>query len=229
MPQSKITRIALLAAALAACGASDDTAGAVEITAQNVTFNDGQTAQLQVTWTSTTSLLDLTTQFQIKSAAGPAGGPAGGVKFSVTSGAPPVPPLTDPNYVFYNDSFALINFPNVNPASVSTTAWTNDTYEFADAANSDSPYVQNGSRLWTILNIRADFGVLGDYYVQLISGEYNTTQTATLTGGLITIVPEPDAWVLGTATFTAILAILLHRKRVDLKNRQSGPKPAFLK
>lgn len=204
----KIGRIALLAFALGTFEACAGNGRALEITIDNVSFKEGQTAQLQVVWSSTTSLLDLTTQFQIKPVTGPTAGPAGGVKFSVTSGAPPVPPLTNPNYVFYGDSFALKNFPSSNPASVTSTAWTNDTYNFADGTDSNAPYPQDGTRLWTILNIQADYGILGDYSIQMITGDYNTNQPATMGGGLITITPEPGTWAMGAIALTLAIFIL---------------------
>lgn len=201
--------------------AIDTTSHATELTADNIVLNKGASGQINVIWTSTISLTNLTTRFQILPVAGPTGGPSGGVKFALTAGEPPVPPMTDTNYVFYGDSTqqAIYQSTSVNPASVTTTAWADDTYNFTDESISGDPYAQNGSRLWTVLNIQAGALIEGTYFITLAEGEYNGPAgiRPTFGGGVITVVPEPSA--LTFASFATIAALLIAARTCNRKDK----------
>ena len=181
------------------------------VTAGGMTVASGSSGTLNVVWSSTQSLNFLNTQFVLRSVTGA----SGGAVFTVNgSGDPPFPPLTDSNYVFFNDSFDFINAPSVNPASVTTTTWAGDSYIFADSTNSGLNAIQNGSRLWTTLEIT---GVTpGTYQLHLLSSEYDYSETAgtpvaltdaDLTGGLITVIASavPEIDPAGLCSVAAIL------------------------
>lgn len=188
----------------------------IELTVENKTVNAGTSTTLNVIWSSTTALDYLTTNFMITAVGGATSGAA---TFTNTSGVAPLPPLNDTNYVFSGDSDDAGLLP-INPASVSTTTWSNDTYNFADSTSSLTDYAQNGSRLWTILNIDISGLASGQYQIVLGSSEYTNAAnptpnglTPTMTGGLITInqVPEPGTWALAVIA-TAMLGAASRRR-----------------
>ena len=203
MRASTIIRLAFFAIGLSQLAT---TADAGLLTAENLTVNVGQNGTLNVTWSSTQTLNYLNTQFVLRAVTGS----TSGAVFTQTAGVPPMPPITDSNYLFFGNSYAV--FMGANPASVGTDAWANDSYFFIDNTNDDADYAQNGSRLWTTLDIT---GVTaGTYQLRLLSSEYDYAATggsaialtdSDLTGGLITVngssppaaVPEPTAFLLG--------------------------------
>jgi len=212
-------RNCIIIAAFAALALSDQ-ARAVDLTIESKTVNAGSTASLNVVWSSTTALDYLTTEFIITALGSAA---SGQVTYTTTGGAPPVPPLSNTNYVFYNDSDDLISLPTSNPASVLQTNWAADTYNFADSTNSATDYAQNGSRLWTILNLNISSLASGSYQITLGSSKYTNAAnqspglTPTMTGGLITVtaVPEPSTVVM-VAIATGAVAILARRRKSRL-------------
>ena len=203
MRASTIIRLALFAIGLSQLAT---TADAGLLTAENLTVNVGQNGTLNVTWSSTQALNYLNTQFVLRAVTGS----TAGAVFTQTAGVPPMPPITDSNYLFAGDSYAA--FMGNNPASVSMDAWANDSYFLTDATNNGGDYAQNGSRLWTTLDVT---GVTaGTYQLRLLSSDYDYSSTvgnaipltdSDLSGGLITVngssppagVPEPTAFLLG--------------------------------
>lgn len=193
-----------------------------QLTADNVTVNNGSTITMNVIWSTTEAIDFLTTDFLIT----PVGSsPAGEVIFTntpinATTGTPGVPPLSNGNYVFSGDSDDLISLSGSNPASVSTTNTPYDTYIFADSTNSATDYAQSGFRLWTMLQIDASALASGTYQITLGSSQYTNAAnpsglTPTLAGGLITInqVPEPGTWALAAVATGAIACTTRRRKR----------------
>jgi hypothetical protein len=176
------------------------------LTAENLTVGPGQSGTMNVIWSSTQAVNYLNTQFVIKAITGSAGG---AVFTEVVAGVPPMPPVTDSNYVFSGNSSAVTA--GGNPASVGTDAWASDSYFLLDATGNSLDYLQDGSRLWTTLNIT---GIdPGTYQLHLINSEYDYNSTggaaepltdANLSGGLITVttsggtgaVPEPSSMVI---------------------------------
>ena len=173
------------------------------MSATNETINAGQTGTVTVTWTSTQAINYLQTEFILTVVAGPNAG------LSFTN--PPALPTWNGNYVFAGDS-SQDNFYNTiinatNPASVSTTNWTDDTYNYNDTTLSGNDFAQDGTRYWLVLNLTAAAGVSGTYQLTFGSSEYDHSGTSgvaialtSLSGGLITIngggggggaVPEP--------------------------------------
>ncbi len=199
--------------ALAIMGLSQR-AQAVDLTLDSPTTNAGTTVAINVLWTG--PLLNyLSTEFIITALSG---APAGEVSFSSPVATPP---LGQSDYVFYNDSSDLINGPLINPASISTNNWANDTYNFADSTESGNNVTPgSGTNMWTILNLTITGLAAGQYQITLGNSEYTdsttigTGPTPTITGGLITInaVPEPGTWALA-AIATATLATLARRRQ----------------
>lgn len=172
------------------------------MSATNETINAGQTGTVTVTWTSTQVINYLQTEFILKAVTGPNAG------LSFTN--PPVLPTWTGSYVFAGDSFQDDFYTNnaTNPASVSTTNWTEDTYNYNDFTLSGNDFAQDGTRYWLVLNLTAASGVSGTYQLTFGSSEYDHSGTSgatallrsDLSGGLITIngggggggaVPEP--------------------------------------
>ena len=191
-------------------------AQAVDLTLDSPTTTAGSTVAINVMWTGPV-LNFLTTEFIITAVSGATAGEA--------SFSSPVatPPLSLSTYVFYNDSSDLINGPLINPASISTNNWANDTYNFADSTDTTNNVTPTaGSNLWTILNLTITSLAAGQYQISLGSSEYTdsstigTGPTPTMTGGLITVnaapVPEPSTWALA-AIATAALATLARRRQ----------------
>ena len=175
---------------------------AVFMSATNETINAGQTGAVTVTWISTQAINYLQTEFILTAVTGPSAG------LSFTS--PPALPTWTGNYVFAGDSFAenfyTTTINATNPASVSTTNWTDDTYNYNDTTLSRNDFAQDGTRFWLVLNLTAAAGVSGTYRLTFGSSEYDHSGTSggaialtSLSGGLITInggggggaVPEP--------------------------------------
>ena len=132
--------------ALAIMGLSQR-APAVDLTLDNPTTTAGSTVAINVTWTGP-ALNYLSTEFIITALSG---APAGEVSFSSPVATPP---LSQPDYVFYNNSYDLIKLPTSNPASISQNTWANDTYNFSDSTDSNINVTPgSGSNVWTILNL----------------------------------------------------------------------------
>jgi hypothetical protein len=177
------------------------------LTAGDLTINVGQNGTLNVTWSSNQTLNYLNTQFVLRAVTGSTGG---AVFTETATGVPPTPPITASNYLFFGNSSAVTT--GGSPASVGTDAWASDSYFFIDATDNGLDYLQDGSRLWTTLDIT---GVTaGTYQLRLLSSEYDYAATggsaialtdSDLAGGLITVngssppaaVPEPTAFLLG--------------------------------
>lgn len=217
-------KLTVVLASLALMGLSVSARAGInyDLTIQNQTVNAGGNVALQVTWTSSYPVLKfLTTEFII-TAVGSA--PAGEVTFTNTTtgpgkGDPVFPPLNHPDYVFYGDSDDYITLPTTNPASVSTTNWSFDTYNFADSSNSNTDVPQDGTKLWTILNISTTGLAAGNYQITLGSSTFdfdtNTDQIPTFTGGLITVVPEPSTIALSMISVSALVVLLRRRNRIS--------------
>ena len=201
--------------ALAIMGLSQR-AQAVDLTLDSPTTTAGSTVAINVMWTGPV-LNYLTTEFIITALSGAT---SGEVSFSSPVATPPLSLAT---YVFFGDSSDLINGPSINPASISTTNWANDTYNFSDSTDSGSNVTPvSGTNLWTILNLTITGLASGQYQITLGSSEYTnsattgTGPTPTITGGLITVnaapVPEPSTWALA-AIATATLVTLARRRQ----------------
>jgi hypothetical protein len=204
--------------ALAIMGLSQR-APAVDLTLDSPTTTAGSTVAINVLWTGPV-LNYLTTEFIITTVSG---SPAGEVSFSSPVATPP---LSQSDYVFYNDSFDLISSPSSNPASISQSTWANDTYNFSDSTNSTNNVTPGaGTNVWTILNLTITGLASGQYQITLGSSEYTNSSTPSgttgpapfMTGGLITVnvapVPEPSTWALAAIATAALAALARRRQR----------------
>jgi hypothetical protein len=205
----------------------------IKLTLEDKTVFAGTTVAVKVSWTSTTPLNFLSTEF-ILTAVGSA--TAGEVTFTNTPGtpaagdpafgAPAFAPINDSTYVFFGNSSDLINAPTSNPASVTSTNWDYDTYIFADSTNNGadvSPTSPNN--MWTILNLTISNLADGQYQITLGSSDYNNIALGTgapltssdIAGGLITVntapVPEPSTIAMGAIASGAILILARRRKQ----------------
>jgi hypothetical protein len=205
----------------------------IKLTLEDKTVNAGTTVAVKVSWTSTTPLNFLSTEF-ILTAVGSA--TAGEVTFTNTPGtpaagdpafgAPAFAPINDSTYVFFGNSSDLIVAPTSNPASVTSTNWDYDTYNFADSTDNGadaSPTSPNN--LWTILNLTISNLADGQYQITLGSSDYNNIALGTgapltssdIAGGLITVntapVPEPSTIAMGAIASGAILILARRRKQ----------------
>lgn len=188
---------------------------AVDLTLDSVTANANGTAQINVIWSSTTPISLLSTEFIITAVSG---APSGGVTFTNTAGTPAMPPINNPSYVFYNNSFDYINSPSTNPASVTMTSWASDTYNLADGSDDNTSVTQPGTNLWTILNLTIASGASGQYQLTIGSSAYDSGASSglvpTMTGGLITInaVPEPSTYALAAIASIVIAGMARSRR-----------------
>ncbi len=191
----------------------------MDLTLDSPTTTAGSTVAINVTWTGPV-LNYLTTEFIITTVSG---SPAGEVSFSSPVA---MPPLSQSDYVFYNDSFDLISSPTSNPASISQSTWANDTYNFSDSTNSTNNVTPgSGTNVWTILNLTITGLAAGQYQITLGSSEYTNSSTPsgttgpapTMTGGLITVnaapVPEPSTWAMAAIATAALAALARRRQR----------------
>ena len=206
----------------------------IKLTLEDKTVFAGTTVAVKVSWTSTTPLNFLSTEF-ILTAVGSA--TAGEVTFTNTPGtpaagdpafgAPAFAPINDSTYVFFGNSSDLINAPTSNPASVTSTNWNYDTYIFADSTNNGadvSPTSPNN--MWTILNLTISNLADGQYQITLGNSDYSNIALGTtgapltssdIAGGLITVntapVPEPSTIAMGAIASGAILILARRRKQ----------------
>jgi hypothetical protein len=176
-------------------------------TADNVTIQAGGSGQVTVRWTSTQSLNYLTTGFVLQKISGDDQAVS---YIADINGKPAMPPLLETGYLFAGNSFAASLLPD-NPASVSQTNYAADTYIMADATSDSSDYAQDGTRVWTVLNLMAGANKSGVYRLVFQSSAYDFAASggtavglnaSDLDGGIITIqntsvVPEPSGFVLG--------------------------------
>ena len=204
------------------------------LTLEDKTVYTGTTVAVKVTWTSTTPLNYLSTAF-ILTAVGAA--PTGEVTFTNTPGTPLNPgdpafgepafaPINDPTYVFYGNSSDFDVAPSSNPASVTTTNWDYDTYNFADSTFDGADVTPTSpNNLWTILNLTISNLANGQYQLTLGSSDYNNIALGTgapltnadISGGLITVnvapVPEPSTIAMGAIASGAMLILARRRKK----------------
>jgi len=206
----------------------------IKLTLEDKTVFAGTTVAVKVSWTSTTPLNFLSTEF-ILTAVGSA--TAGEVTFTNTPGtpaagdpafgAPAFAPINDSTYVFFGNSSDFINAPTSNPASVTSTNWDYDTYIFADSTNNGadvSPTSPNN--MWTILNLTISSLAVGQYQITLGNSDYSNIALGTtgapltssdIAGGLITVntapVPEPSTIAMGAIASGAILILARRRKQ----------------
>jgi len=202
--------------ALAIMGLSQR-APAVDLTLDSPTTTAGSTVAINVMWTGP-ALNYLSTEFIITALSGAT---AGEVSFSTPVATPP---LGQSTYVFFGDSSDLINGPLINPASISTNNWANDTYNFSDSTDSTNNVTPgSGTNMWTILNLTITSLAAGQYQITLGSSEYTnsattgTGPTPTITGGLITVnaapVPEPSTLALAVIATAALSSLARRRQR----------------
>jgi len=206
----------------------------IKLTLEDKTVYAGTTVAVKVSWTSTTPLNFLSTEF-ILTAVGSA--TAGEVTFTNTPGTPPAgdpafgapafAPINDSTYVFFGNSSDFINAPTSNPASVTSTNWDYDTYIFADSTNNGadvSPTSPNN--MWTILNLTISSLAVGQYQITLGNSDYSNIAlgitgapltSSDIAGGLITVntapVPEPSTIAMGAIASGAILILARRRKQ----------------
>ena len=135
---------------------------------------------------------------------------------------------------YYNDP---ANAPASNPATVYTTTWTNDTYDYNDSTLDLANAPQDGTRLWTILDLSSIAGTSGTYQLTVGSSEYDYSGntlgpipvlTSDLSGGLITVtaggggpgtlsaVPEPGSLAVMAAVIGGLSLRALRRRRQSL-------------
>ena len=212
--------IAILAFLVMGAGCSSVASAGIVLTADNVTIQAGGTGQVTVKWTSTQSLNYLLTGFVLEKISGD----DQAVSYIVDgNGKPDMPPLSDALYLLAGNSFAADSLP-VNPASVSQTNYAADTYVMGDTTSDSNDYAQNGTRVWTVLNLTAGAGKSGVYRLVFQSSEYDFASSGgpvgldatNLAGGIITIlnsnvVPEPSSFVMGLAGCMAM--VWRHRKQ----------------
>jgi len=206
----------------------------IKLTLEDKTVFAGTTVAVKVSWTSTTPLNFLSTEF-ILTAVGSA--TAGEVTFTNTPGtpaagdpafgAPAFAPINDSTYVFFGNSSDFINAPTSNPASVTSTNWNYDTYIIADSTNNGadvSPTSPNN--MWTILNLTISNLADGQYQITLGNSDYSNIAlgitgapltSSDIAGGLITVntapVPEPSTIAMGAIASGAILILARRRKQ----------------
>jgi hypothetical protein len=202
------------------------TQAGVVMTATDLTMDAGQSGQITVSWSSTSPLKFLSTEFILTAVTGP----SVGVSFKAIVA---VPDWTG-NYVFAGDSSSQdfyndpANLPPSNPASVYASIWTNDSYNYADSSLSGNDVAQDGTRRWVVLDLESLSGISGTYQLTFGSSEYDFNASggsvpltnAMLSGGLITInnpgggggaVPEPTSCVMFGGL---IVAGFLNRRRL---------------
>ena len=199
--------IAILAFFVMGAGCPSVASAGIIMSADNVTIQAGGTGQVTVKWTSIQSLNYLATGFVLEKISGD----DQAVSYIVDGlGNPAMPPLSATDYLFAGNSFAAVSLPT-NPASVSQTNYVADTYIMSDATLDLSDYAQDGTRVWTVLNLVAGVGTSGVYRLVFQSSEYDFAASggtavglnaSDLDGGIITIqnpsvVPEPSGFVLG--------------------------------
>ena len=199
--------IAILAFFVMGAGCPSVASAGIIMSADNVTIQAGGTGQVTVKWTSIQSLNYLATGFVLEKISGD----DQAVSYIVDGlGNPAMPPLSATDYLFAGNSFAAVSLPT-NPASVSQTNYVADTYIMSDATLDLSDYAQDGTRVWTVLNLTAGVGTSGVYRLVFQSSEYDFAASggtavglnaSDLDGGIITIqnpsvVPEPSGFVLG--------------------------------
>ena len=205
--------------------------------AENLSIIAGNSGQIRIFWETPdpVGIKYLTTEFILT----PVTGAAGGVSFS----GPSLPPFSDSTYMFagnssqqdyYNDP---ANAPAPNPATVYMTNWSNDTYNYNDSTLNGANAPQDGTRLWTILDLSSIAGTSGTYQLTVGSSEYDYSGntlgpipilTSDLSGGLITVtsggggpgtlsaVPEPGSLAVMAAVIGGLSLRALRRRRQSL-------------
>jgi hypothetical protein len=139
--------------------------------AENLSIIAGNSGQIRIFWETPdpVGINYLTTEFILT----PVTGAAGGVSFS----GPSLPPFSDSTYVYSGNSWQQdyynnpSNAPATNPATVYTTNWTNDTYNYNDTTLNGANAPQDGTRLWTILDLSSIAGTSGTYQLTAVAGK----------------------------------------------------------
>jgi hypothetical protein len=218
-----LARIAFASLLILASAAPTHAAFVVSI--GNATPNAGDTITLDVTISGQDRLDYVFAEFVLVSLDGSS--PAGKVHFVVDGfGKPPLPPLSDPNYVFpLGNSFAIDNLPS-NPASVYDTNWTGDTYLTSDATLDLAGVDVSGGKLLTRLTVKVDGSTPGGSRYGVTYGtnsvylnQFGEEIPVTLNGGEIAVlsgvvaVPTPSGMVLMAAGTLIVLFSRWNRRR----------------
>jgi hypothetical protein len=197
--------------------------------AENLSIVAGNSGQIRIFWETPdpVGINYLQTEFILT----PVTGAAGGVSFT----GPSLPPFSNSSYMFSGNSdqenyyYDPANAPAPNPATVYTTTWTNDTYNYNDQTLNLANAPQDGTRLWTILDLSSLVGTSGTYQLTVGSSEYDYSGntlgpvpilTSDLSGGLITVtgggsaaVPEPGSLVLIAAVISGLGIRAIRRRK----------------
>lgn len=206
--------------------------------AENLSIIAGNSGQIRIFWETPdpVGINYLQTEFILT----PVTGAAGGVSFS----GPSLPPFSDSTYMFAGNSWQQdyyndpANAPAPNPATVYMTNWTNDTYNYNDSTLNSANAPQDGTRLWTILDLSSIAGTSGTYQLTVGSSEYDYSGntlgpipilTSDLSGGLITVtsgggggpgtlsaVPEPGSLAVMATVIGGLSLRALRRRRQSL-------------
>ncbi|MFN5732677.1 MAG: PEP-CTERM sorting domain-containing protein [Planctomyces sp.] len=198
--------------------------------AENLSIIAGNSGQIRIFWETPdpVGINYLTTEFILT----PVTGAAGGVSFS----GPSLPPFSDSTYMYSGNSWQQdyynnpANAPASNPATVYMTNWSNDTYDYNDYTLNGANAPQDGTRLWTILDLSSIAGTSGTYQLTVGSSEYDYSGntlgpipilTSDLSGGLITVtsggggaaVPEPGSLAVMAAVIGGLSLRALRRRQ----------------
>ncbi|MFO0134655.1 MAG: PEP-CTERM sorting domain-containing protein [Planctomyces sp.] len=212
--------------------------------AENLSIIAGNSGQIRIFWETPdpVGINYLQTEFILT----PVTGAAGGVSFA----GPSLPPFSDSTYIYAGNSWQQDYYnnppPNAtasNPATVYMTNWSNDTYDYNDSTLNGANAPQDGTRLWTILDLSSIAGTSGTYQLTVGSSEYDYSGntlgpipilTSDLSGGLITVtaggggggggggpgtlsaVPEPGSLAVMAAVIGGLSLRALRRRQQSL-------------
>jgi hypothetical protein len=197
--------------------------GAVTVSVEGTSLLPGGTAFVNVYIRSDVNLVEVLDAFSLVLQILPLNGDP--LQDDVQFTKPPLDPqFSDPSYIFYLDSKAVLDPPPVT--DVGTTAFTNDTYFGGDATSSElgRPIPDTDTLLATVqVNASATANIGDRFEISIVEGatvfvgpgpDFDEIPIFNLVSGIVVVTPEPSSiGMMGGLMLFALARVRVGRRK----------------